>query len=57
MASELGRRIAGNFFEYSPGPCRIGKSKGSGDLGHALGSGAEKILGFCDSSAMEIALI
>jgi len=22
MASELGRRIAGYFFEYSPGPCR-----------------------------------
>jgi hypothetical protein len=57
MASELGRRIAGNFLEYSPGPCRIGKSEGGGDFGYAPGAGAEKVLGLRDSSAVEIILI
>ncbi len=57
QASESGRRMAGDLFENSAEAGWIGKTEGSGDFGHALGAGAEKVLGLRDSAAVKIVLI
>ena len=46
-----------SFLKILPKPVWVGKTEGNGDLGYALGAGAEKVLGLRDSSAIEIILI
>ena len=46
-----------SFLKILPKPVWVGKTEGDGDLGYALGAGAEKVLGLRDSSAIEIILI
>ena len=57
QASESGRRMAGQLFENSAEAGWVGKTEGGGDFGYALGTGAEKVLGLRDSSAVEIILL
>jgi len=57
QASESGRRMAGQLLENSAEAGWVGKTEGGGNFGYALGTGAEKVLGLRDSSAIEIILI
>jgi hypothetical protein len=49
--------MTGQFLKNSAEPGWVGKTEGDGDFSHALGAGAEKVLGLRDSAAVMIVLI
>jgi hypothetical protein len=57
QASVGGRRLAGQLLENSAETGLIGKTEEDGYFGHALGAGAEKVLGLRDPAAVEIIVI
>jgi hypothetical protein len=56
--ASVGRwRMAGQLYEYSTEAGWVGKNVEDGDFSHALGAGAEKVLGLRDSAVVKIVLI